>query len=70
MVVIPGGKMTMGTNGGDGRDGESPTQAVTVQPFKIDKYPVTNSDFRYLSQTMLPLSQNLVPYLWECTFDL
>ncbi|KAA0720131.1 Sulfatase-modifying factor 2 C-alpha-formylglycine-generating enzyme 2 [Triplophysa tibetana] len=46
MVVIPGGKMMMGTSAGDGRDGESPTQAVTVQPFKIDKYPVTNSDFR------------------------
>uniref|UniRef100_A0A8C8EN79 Sulfatase-modifying factor enzyme-like domain-containing protein n=1 Tax=Oncorhynchus tshawytscha TaxID=74940 RepID=A0A8C8EN79_ONCTS len=46
MVKIPGGKMTMGTNSADGRDGESPTKEVTVDPFSIDKYPVTNSDFR------------------------
>uniref|UniRef100_A0A8C7JMP4 Sulfatase-modifying factor enzyme-like domain-containing protein n=1 Tax=Oncorhynchus kisutch TaxID=8019 RepID=A0A8C7JMP4_ONCKI len=46
MVKIPGGKMTMGTNSADGRDGESPTKEVTVDPFRIDKYPVTNSDFR------------------------
>ncbi|XP_043076973.1 inactive C-alpha-formylglycine-generating enzyme 2 [Puntigrus tetrazona] len=46
MVLIPGGKMMMGTSAADGRDGESPTRAVTLQPFKIDKYPVTNSDFR------------------------
>lgn len=46
MVHIPGGKMTMGTNADDARDGESPTKAVAVGPFKIDKYPVTNADFR------------------------
>ncbi|KAK9955479.1 hypothetical protein ABG768_015351 [Culter alburnus] len=46
MVFIPGGKMTMGTSAADGRDGESPTRAVTLQPFQMDKYPVTNSDFR------------------------
>ncbi|CAB1333225.1 unnamed protein product [Coregonus sp. 'balchen'] len=39
MVQIPGGKMTMGTNSADGRDGESPTKEVTVDPFRIDKYP-------------------------------
>lgn len=46
MVFIPGGKMLMGTSAADGRDGESPTRAVALQPFKIDKYPVTNSNFR------------------------
>ncbi|XP_051960750.1 inactive C-alpha-formylglycine-generating enzyme 2 isoform X2 [Xyrauchen texanus] len=46
MVFIPGGRMTMGTSAADGRDGESPTRAVTVQPFKMDKFPVTNSNFR------------------------
>lgn len=46
MVFIPGGKMVMGTSAADGRDGESPTRAVTLQPFKMDKYPVTNSNFR------------------------
>uniref|UniRef100_A0A671S0Y0 Inactive C-alpha-formylglycine-generating enzyme 2 n=1 Tax=Sinocyclocheilus anshuiensis TaxID=1608454 RepID=A0A671S0Y0_9TELE len=46
MVFIPGGNIMMGTSAADGRDEESPTRAVTLQPFKIDKYPVTNSDFR------------------------
>ncbi|KAG7274857.1 hypothetical protein CRUP_012341, partial [Coryphaenoides rupestris] len=46
MRHIPGGKMTMGTNAADARDGESPTKGVAVGPFNIDKYPVTNADFR------------------------
>lgn len=46
MVDIPGGRMLMGTSAPDGRDGESPTKEVLVQPFEIDKYPVTNAAFR------------------------
>lgn len=46
MLNIPGGNMLMGTSAADGRDGESPTKEVELQPFKIDKYPVTNADFR------------------------
>lgn len=46
MVDIPGGKMLMGTIAADGKDGEYPTKEVDVQPFKIDKCPVTNSEFR------------------------
>ena len=46
MVMIPGGSMKMGTNAADGRDGESPIRTVTVASFMMDKYPVTNSDFR------------------------
>lgn len=46
MVDIPGGKMLMGTNAADGKDGEYPAKEVDVQPFKIDKCPVTNSEFR------------------------
>uniref|UniRef100_A0A3B4A790 Sulfatase-modifying factor enzyme-like domain-containing protein n=1 Tax=Periophthalmus magnuspinnatus TaxID=409849 RepID=A0A3B4A790_9GOBI len=30
----------------DGREGESPVRKVKVQTFVIDKYPVTNADFR------------------------
>lgn len=72
MVFIPGGKMMMGTSAADGRDGESPTQAVTLQPFQMDKYPVTNSDFRYLSLQIL--TQNLVsslpsPFFFLGTYD-
>lgn len=36
----------MGTSAADGKDGESPTKEVKIKPFKIDKYPVTNADFR------------------------
>ncbi|KAM3935442.1 inactive C-alpha-formylglycine-generating enzyme 2 isoform 1-T1 [Leptodactylus fuscus] len=46
MVQINGGKFTMGTNAADSKDGEGPTKQVTVKPFAIDKYPVTNKDFR------------------------
>ncbi|MCI4386551.1 hypothetical protein PGIGA_G00063740 [Pangasianodon gigas] len=46
MVLVPGGNMKIGTNAADGRDGESPARAVKVETFKMDKYPVTNSDFR------------------------
>ncbi|MBN3272807.1 SUMF2 enzyme, partial [Polyodon spathula] len=46
MVHVPGGEFQMGTNAADARDGESPARTVAVRPFSIDKYPVTNSDFR------------------------
>ncbi|TSL04266.1 Sulfatase-modifying factor 2 [Bagarius yarrelli] len=46
MVLVPGGNLKIGTNAADGRDGESPARAVKVKTFKMDKYPVTNSDFR------------------------
>ncbi|XP_068600753.1 inactive C-alpha-formylglycine-generating enzyme 2 [Brachionichthys hirsutus] len=46
MVNIPGGKMLMGTSAPDGKDGESPIKEVKLQPFRIDKYPVTNAAFR------------------------
>ncbi|KAI5622407.1 sulfatase-modifying factor 2 precursor, partial [Silurus asotus] len=46
MVLVPSGTMKIGTNAADGRDGESPARAVKVETFKLDKYPVTNSDFR------------------------
>lgn len=36
----------MGTSAADGKDGESPTKEVKIKPFKIDKCPVTNADFR------------------------
>lgn len=50
MVQIPGGKMKMGTSASDGRDGESPVKDISVAPFSIDIHPVTNLDFRWVSQ--------------------
>ncbi|XP_032431984.1 inactive C-alpha-formylglycine-generating enzyme 2 [Xiphophorus hellerii] len=46
MVNISGGRLEMGTRAADSRDGESPVREVKVLPFRLDKYPVTNSIFR------------------------
>ncbi|XP_029802278.1 inactive C-alpha-formylglycine-generating enzyme 2 [Suricata suricatta] len=46
MVQLAGGRFQMGTNSPDGRDGEGPVREVTVKPFAIDIFPVTNKDFR------------------------
>ncbi|KAF6127541.1 sulfatase modifying factor 2 [Phyllostomus discolor] len=46
MVQLPGGRFQMGTNSPDGRDGEGPVREVTIKPFAIDIFPVTNKDFR------------------------
>uniref|UniRef100_A0A3P9IL93 Inactive C-alpha-formylglycine-generating enzyme 2 n=1 Tax=Oryzias latipes TaxID=8090 RepID=A0A3P9IL93_ORYLA len=45
-VNIPGGRLLMGTHAADGRDGESSIREVEIQPFGMDKYPVTNAQFR------------------------
>ncbi|XP_078535511.1 inactive C-alpha-formylglycine-generating enzyme 2 isoform X2 [Lissotriton helveticus] len=46
MVQLPGGKFKMGTDSPDSKDGEGPIREVKVKPFSIEKYPVTNKDFR------------------------
>jgi sulfatase modifying factor 1 len=47
MVSLAGGKFLMGTNDRDGfpADGEGPVRLVTLDPFWIDQYPVTNQEF-------------------------
>jgi sulfatase modifying factor 1 len=42
-VAIPGGRFLMGQD--DGRDEERPAHFVTVAPFRIARYQVTNADF-------------------------
>ena len=44
MVLLPGGTFLMGTDfaGGFPADGEGPVRPVTLRPFSIDRYPVTN----------------------------
>ena len=48
MVELPGGTFRMGTeiSAGFPADGEGPIREVTVDPFFIDIYPVTNRRFR------------------------
>ncbi len=47
MVALPGGTFLMGTDYADAfvADGEGPVRPVTLSPFRIDTFPVTNKDF-------------------------
>ena len=47
MVQLDGGRFLMGTDSDEGfpRDGEGPVREVTLDPFYIDVYPVTNLAF-------------------------
>ncbi len=48
MVSLPGGSFLMGTDYAHGfpLDGEGPVRSVTLTPFQIDRFPVTNEEFR------------------------
>ncbi|NXD82745.1 SUMF2 enzyme, partial [Halcyon senegalensis] len=46
MVQLPGGTFQMGSSSSEKRNEEGPVRTVTVKPFALDKYPVTNRDFR------------------------
>ncbi len=47
MTALPGGEFLMGTDYKDAfsADGEGPVRRVSLAPFEIDTYPVTNEDF-------------------------
>ena len=44
MVLIPAGEFQMGSN--DGRDNEKPVHTVYIEAFYIDKYEVTNAQYK------------------------
>ena len=46
MVAIPDGKFMMGSPAGEGYDYEKPAHEVTVSPFCMGKYPVTQAQWR------------------------
>ena len=48
MVSLPGGAFLMGTDYAEAfpLDGEGPVRSVTLAPFRIDTYPVSNDRFR------------------------
>ena len=46
MVSIPGGKFLMGSPAGEGYDSEKPQHQVTVPPFFMGKYAVTQAQWR------------------------
>ena len=47
MVRLEGGRFLMGSEDADSvvPDGEGPVRAVTIYPFHLDRYPVTNQQF-------------------------
>uniref|UniRef100_A0A6U1N9Z0 Sulfatase-modifying factor enzyme-like domain-containing protein n=1 Tax=Fibrocapsa japonica TaxID=94617 RepID=A0A6U1N9Z0_9STRA len=52
MVLIPGGKFYMGTN--DPKiptDGEAPARPVSLSPFYMDKYEVSNAQYREFAES-------------------
>jgi formylglycine-generating enzyme required for sulfatase activity len=58
MAFIPGGTFVMGDNLGDGSPAELPLHRVTVDPFYIGRYELTNCQYRdYLNSA---LSQGLI----------
>ena len=62
MVAIPGGTFEMGSpeNEPQRRDSESPQHTVTVEPFFISKYPITQAQWRFVAQ-LLQVNQGLEP---------
>ncbi len=46
MITIPGGKFMMGSSECEGRDSERPQHEVTVQPFYMGKYPITQAQYQ------------------------
>jgi len=60
MVAIPGGKFMMGSPEGEGNEREKPQHEVTVQPFFIGKYPITQEQWEAIAN--LPkINQDLNP---------
>jgi formylglycine-generating enzyme required for sulfatase activity/tRNA A-37 threonylcarbamoyl transferase component Bud32 len=49
MVYIPPGKFMMGSPAGEGRDNEKPQHQVTISPFYMSKYPITQAQWRVVA---------------------
>ncbi|MGK7951977.1 MAG: SUMF1/EgtB/PvdO family nonheme iron enzyme [Xenococcaceae cyanobacterium] len=49
MVSIPGGKFMMGSAGGEGYNPEKPQHEITVQPFFMAKFQVTQAQWREIA---------------------
>jgi formylglycine-generating enzyme required for sulfatase activity len=62
MVYIPGGRFMMGSPAGKGSKSEKPQHEVTVQPFFMGKYPITQAQWRAIaSRADLTVQRNLDP---------
>jgi formylglycine-generating enzyme required for sulfatase activity len=52
MVYLPGGSFLMGYSEGKGHDSEKPQHKVTVTPFFMGKYPVTQAQWRAVCEAV------------------
>ncbi|MCZ8243434.1 MAG: SUMF1/EgtB/PvdO family nonheme iron enzyme [Microcystis sp. LE19-131.1A] len=60
MVAIPGGTFTMGSPAGEGDNDEKPQHQVTVPPFFMGKYPITQAQWQAIaSRADLKVKQDL-----------
>jgi sulfatase modifying factor 1 len=69
MVLLPGGHFLMGTDSPDAfpLDGEGPVREVTVAPFALERYPVTNELFaRFVTATGYKTEAEI--YRWSFVF--
>ena len=64
MVCIPAGEFQMGSNEYDSPEKEKPAHAVYIDEFYMDKYPVTNEQFREFVEAN-PLWNNLGMYNFQ-----
>ena len=65
MTLIPGGTFIMGDSFNEGANQERPVHLVTLSPFYMGKYPVTNGQYRdflyaVLNQGLITIQNNIV----------
>jgi len=60
MISIPGGTFQMGSPDGEGDDDERPQHPVTVKPFLMGKYPVTQAQWQIVA-ALPKISHDLQP---------
>ncbi len=61
MVAVPGGTFLMGSPAGEGNAYERPQHEVTVEPFFLGKYPVTQAQWRAVATQGERLERDLEP---------
>ncbi|MCP2731321.1 SUMF1/EgtB/PvdO family nonheme iron enzyme [Limnofasciculus baicalensis] len=61
MMDIPGGTFLMGSPSGEGRNDEHPQHEVTISPFYMAKYPITQAQWRAVAERLPKVERDLEP---------
>ncbi len=61
MMVIPGGTFLMGSPSGEGDNDEHPQHEVTISPFYMAKYPITQAQWRAVAEGLPKVDLDLDP---------